>query len=369
MFDPSSGPRKPVEESITQIKIRLSALPAVNQQLSEMKGIVQYAQAAGLTETELNYIKQQIEKEGLKIEFKFENKVAFEELLRANETKLNEISISAEQVAQDKSLADIQFKSKMGLPLEESFTLNGIRPQIDKEGQKVQLIEDCFIKLAELIRFTDQSSVQSISVNGEIMKKNLALYKAEVREQQLLKTQEKYKTDAEAIIQSTSEALKRFEPACEKLKCLMDDKGNSQLDSFFENNLIEILDVFKNIHMPKEFTNIKLEGEVIYLTTETGENRKVTEISTGQRSALVLSIFITLNRKLKGGPDIILFDDPVSFVDDLNALSFLDYLRFFVLKEGKQIFFATANSRLANLFERKFQFLGEEDFKVWPLTR
>ncbi len=64
-----------------------------------------------------------------------------------------------------------------------------------------------------------------------------------------------------------------------------------------------------------------------------------------------------------------MFDDPVSFIDDLNALSFLDFLRLFVLKENKQIFFATANARLGNLFEKKFNFLGEQDFKKWELNR
>ena len=64
-----------------------------------------------------------------------------------------------------------------------------------------------------------------------------------------------------------------------------------------------------------------------------------------------------------------MFDDPVSFVDDLNILSFLDYLRYFVLKEGKQIFFATASKRLGSLFEHKFDFLGEADFKKWHLKR
>jgi len=63
-----------------------------------------------------------------------------------------------------------------------------------------------------------------------------------------------------------------------------------------------------------------------------------------------------------------MFDDPVAFIDDLNALSFLDYLRFHVLKSEKQIFFATANTRLVHLFEKKFAFL-EDDFKQWHLER
>ena len=81
------------------------------------------------------------------------------------------------------------------------------------------------------------------------------------------------------------------------------------------------------------------------------------------------TVYFTDPKKLKLGPDIILFDDPVSFVDDLNILSFLDYLRFFVLKNGRQIVFATANAQLGNLFEKKFEFLGSTDFKKWDLRR
>ena len=93
------------------------------------------------------------------------------------------------------------------------------------------------------------------------------------------------------------------------------------------------------------------------------------KISTGQRSALALSIFIALNKKLKHGPYVMIFDDPVTYTDDLNILSFLDYLRELVINENRQLFFATANQKLAGLFEKKFAFLGESEFKVFPFDR
>ena len=64
-----------------------------------------------------------------------------------------------------------------------------------------------------------------------------------------------------------------------------------------------------------------------------------------------------------------LIDDPIAHVDDLNSLSFLDYLRDAVLAGNRQIFFSTANNKLATLFERKFDFLGEIDFRRINLTR
>jgi len=64
-----------------------------------------------------------------------------------------------------------------------------------------------------------------------------------------------------------------------------------------------------------------------------------------------------------------LIDDPIAHIDDLNALSFLDYLRDLAVHSRKQIFFATADSRIAALFEKKFAFLGEDAFKKISLVR
>lgn len=66
---------------------------------------------------------------------------------------------------------------------------------------------------------------------------------------------------------------------------------------------------------------------------------------------------------------MILIDDPIAHVDDLNSLSFLDYLREIALSGKKQIFFSTASNKLATLFERKFDFLEPDEFKKFNLER
>jgi exonuclease SbcC len=148
---------------------------------------------------------------------------------------------------------------------------------------------------------------------------------------------------------------------------IQSDKASDHLEQFFSSNLEDVSDVFRTIHMPNEFARLEYDNH-LELITKTGKRRALTEISTGQRSALALSIFISLNRRLRRGPDILMFDDPVANVDDLNLLSFLDFLRLFIVKEQKQIFFATSNTRVSALFKRKFDFLGD-DFKFWELYR
>lgn len=126
--------------------------------------------------------------------------------------------------------------------------------------------------------------------------------------------------------------------------------------------------LFCKIHAPNEFEAVELNGELL-LKRNTGEKSNVSEISTGQRAALALSIFLAMNSSVSTRAPWLLFDDPIAHVDDLNILSFFDTLRDLLLLGNQQIFFATASSRIADLFVRKFDFLGADGLKQFPLDR
>ena len=49
-------------------------------------------------------------------------------------------------------------------------------------------------------------------------------------------------------------------------------------------------------------------------------------------------------------------------------MCFLDYLRNLVLHSQRQVFFATADEKIAGLFSHKFSFLGKE-FRTIELSR
>lgn len=134
-----------------------------------------------------------------------------------------------------------------------------------------------------------------------------------------------------------------------------------------EANRSQVAAIFSRIHSPHEFEISNQDaGYLQRITTKQPINLK--EISTGQRAAYALSIFLAMNAYAKKAPPIILIDDPVAHVDDLNTLSFLDYLRDLAVSEERQIFFTTADDKLAALFEHKFSFL-KDDFKKYLLTR
>ncbi|QDT88796.1 AAA family ATPase [Gimesia algae] len=131
----------------------------------------------------------------------------------------------------------------------------------------------------------------------------------------------------------------------------------SAMEAALQKNKEAIDEIFRRIHSPAEFSHLK---NMTTLVRKTGEEAKLQQISTGQRAALALSLFLAQNAQLRSAPPLMLIDDPIAHVDDLNCLSFLDYLREVALTGERQIVFATANDKLASLFERKFDFLGRE---------
>ncbi len=142
----------------------------------------------------------------------------------------------------------------------------------------------------------------------------------------------------------------------------------SAMKSALQQNRASIEEIFSHIHSPAEFEGIG--SDWTSLIRKDGTESKLSQISTGQRAAFALSIFLSQNAQLgKQAPPVILIDDPIAHVDDLNSLSFLDYLRELVLMHDRQIYFATASDKIASLFERKFDFLGEEDFRRIDLSR
>ena len=125
----------------------------------------------------------------------------------------------------------------------------------------------------------------------------------------------------------------------------------------------KVSSIFAQIHSPQEYDLGDFTNESLVIRRDNKQVHAVNQVSTGQRAALALSIFLALNDNAKSAPPVILIDDPVAHIDDLNTLSFLDYLREIVIRGRKQVFFSTADIRLAALFQRKFEFMGSNRFK------
>ena len=188
---------------------------------------------------------------------------------------------------------------------------------------------------------------------------------------------------ADSTFSEASQGKERIESELSELKPRLQrwEEANSTLEhvrkeysltgamaTALQQNRGSIEDIYSRIHAPAEFSGFGSDWSTLVRKID-GRESALTEISSGQRSALALAIFLAQNSQLTSAPPVILIDDPIAHVDDLNALSFLDYLRELALTEKRQIFFATASDKLATLFERKFDFMGEEKFQRINLIR
>ncbi|WP_135665714.1 AAA family ATPase [Halorhabdus rudnickae] len=122
--------------------------------------------------------------------------------------------------------------------------------------------------------------------------------------------------------------------------------------------------LFKVFQRPYEFKRVELTDDNEELQVIRREGEKVAgidEMSSGQRTALVLAIFVTNNLAHDSAPPLMLLDEPFAHLDELNTLSFFNLVIELAVRGDRQIIFSTANDNLASLLERK---VGEtESFK------
>lgn len=169
-------------------------------------------------------------------------------------------------------------------------------------------------------------------------------------------------------IQATLKHLSQARDAVSKILTGPKSLESIKHDLLTKNTTI-ISEIFSKIHFPNEYDFCIEDGETKLIHKASGESRKLTEVSSGQRAAFALSLFLTMNKTLDNGPRAMLLDDPISHIDDINMLSFLDYLRELAIDGSRQIFFSTPNTKLASLFRHKFGFLGANEFRELRMTR
>ncbi len=172
---------------------------------------------------------------------------------------------------------------------------------------------------------------------------------------------------------------KAYKDKCSKaLEVLNELKQLSHYNQdFLAENIGEISDRFISLHSPKEFDKLGLkDGKVIAYRRGTKKFIPIHQMSAGQRTAVVLSVFFTMNLRMPTAPKFLLLDEPIANMDDLNIVGLLDFLRELTISKGVQIFFTTANPTVAALFKRKFSFaksgfysfdfirLGEERVRI-----
>lgn len=332
----------------TKIETTLAQVTAIGGSISEFKSLREEIGAYLSTDTSFE-------------------KIDIDKLLLHLEDEIKKIVDTVEKLSQENDLLISELNKSLQLK-ETTNDISEILDVIKSQDEKVKALERSFIKIKAYLDLQDDQSVTELRKDLYILEENIKSLRDSENRQKELQRLTKELEDAKSFISENTLKHTRLKKAVEVLQKLKSNDGESVLAGYFNDNLKEIKDIFKTIHAPQEFTDLKFENKRLALYKNEVKH-SVSQISTGQRAALVISIFISLNRKLKNGPNIIIFDDPVTFIDDFNALSFLDFLRYFIVKENKQIFFATANKKFSTLFKKKFEFLGEAQYKEFQLER
>lgn len=298
--------------------------------------------------------------------FKLENKEKFENLRKTEQGKVEGLKSKIDTLKKNLK----ESNSKIEDLVKGKYNLERYSEELDFEIKEYQAYRDYFLKLRDFIEFEKDGFIIELRHQLEALNKTFQNFK-----EQKMKFEEL--SLANKIIKESNESIEKWEPKKTRAKSGIDilnkfieeDSEDKILNDFFRKNEKEISEIFSNIHSPKEFSRLSFEsGEILLYKKSSNAEVPISQISTGQRSALALSIFLALNKKLIKGPNLIIFDDPVTYTDDLNILSFLDYLRSMVVNESRQLIFATASKKIAKLFEKKFEFL-KSDFRKFELSR
>lgn len=255
-------------------------------------------------------------------------------------------------------------------------SINSLKSALSQLNERIATTANIQAKLNEFsvsFPWSGNKSIAELVVEAESIRKVAAeLHVALGRETQArtsFAASTKRKDDLDKQLAVLRSRIKRLTEAHGVLQDLIVNHSLSEaMESALQENRESIEAIFARIHSPAEFRGLGPQVATL-IRKENGEEAALSQINTGQRAAFALSIFLAQNAQLTSAPRVILIDDPIAHVDDVNSLSFLDYLRDVALTGRRQMFFATANDKLATLFERKFDFLGSEDFRRFDLRR
>lgn len=359
----------PVAQALALVEQERATLERDTAELSTIKERLVQFQSNGLTANDLS---QKLAAAGV-LALQSEEEL---HILRADVAATLPDLQAERQAVQDK-LAKVQQDAEV---LATRFSINiSISPddlarQIRGQLNSFETAVEARQSLSLLVQLASATTLQRLAVNlaasQELLVKVVTADAQEISDNAALAKETKTINDLKQSIEDHKVAIGRLNEADGLFNELIEQSSGGELaEQILAENALEIGRTFSSIHVPNEFELKAENGKLRIIRRQSGSEVDLNEMSTGQRAAFALSLFLAMNARLQSGPPVLLFDDPVAHVDDVNVLSFLDHLRDLAIKGSRQIFFATADTKLAGLFRHKFRFLGGEDFSEIQLTR
>lgn len=356
---------------VTQVAGIADALTAETTKLDEANVLLARQKAAGYSESELKDLLTDLEDSWDHAPSRLQKADSSGVLLKARIAAADENKVEIKS-AEKKLKENQDARARLIRPLLGDASLEEAKKLL---GMRASVLDDMLTRV-----FRAQKSV-TVSDPDEFSSIGRSLTEFGNAVERIQKTLERIETKdtieraQAAIITEANLALQQVEPRLAQAtravavlhKLLQSAYEHALLDQALNQQKSKISTIFSRIHSPHEFDSVSLNGTV-KIRRKTGIDATIAEVSAGQRAALALSIFLSMNSGVGPKAPWLLFDDPVVHVDDLNTLSFLDLLRDVVMDGDRQVFFATASARIGDLFARKFDCLGD-DFVTIALQR
>lgn len=377
LFDSTVQSKIRIDEISKKSSKTITFLKSSEKELNSLLVIQQKFIAKGLNEEEYMALTNKTKELKSDLRLRYEDRVGINRLNKALDSDLSatkdkqkqQTQILEEFIAKRDNLLATYFKG-------ESYKTSGVQ-HLEKRKEVLRKTLSYYGRISRILDVNPKKTISDMSLELQQLKLIFDNFKDSVaRRKSNSQAISQYKISIKRIEEKMTKReprMQRAEKGVKALKAILatyDREG--YLKKFIQENRTLIIDIFQAIHSPREFQGIDFENgnfEKIYLVRENGKPKvPLTQISSGQRAALAISIFLALNKKATTGPPFIIFDEPISYIDDLNILSFLDHLRDLAMYAKKQIFFTTASPKIAALFQRKFEFL-KDDFEVFELLR
>jgi DNA repair exonuclease SbcCD ATPase subunit len=365
------GVREAGSSSITAF---IGALPTLRAratrdatELRERRALRSHLQAAGLTEERYEDLLAWAREEASELPVQYEERREFEAHMQAvldaqARARVEHAEANSELMNARRAISALAVSRGVS----SNQTPESLLVLLDKEAEVCVLAEAAFDAAEGLVELPPSATLADLlrialvarDATGEIQaRRDNSAASSKVLSR--LRTQRK---NCSAKHDIAREATQRIESAVAVLDSLLeaDTSGRDAVQEFLAGCLDNLNELFDMLCWPREFESVRLTNQgLVAVRRATREEAPITKLSSGQRSALALATFLALNGCAHQGPPLMLLDDPVVFIDDLNALSFFDALRAIARRRERQIFYATANAKLASLFSRKFAYMGD----------
>ncbi|WP_255170121.1 hypothetical protein [Natrononativus amylolyticus] len=162
-------------------------------------------------------------------------------------------------------------------------------------------------------------------------------------------------SDIDSQLSELCETVENCRDGVERLETAFEGSGGEEeLKSLVTDHMTVISTLFKAFQRPYEFERVRYEENRVVVERRGEEGlAPITAMSSGQRAALALAIFVTNNIAHKRAPALMMLDEPFAHLDDINTVSFFNLLIELARTGKRQILFATANADIADLLQRK----------------